>query len=109
MHGSQPRDPAPSCLPTSTTPPQTRKRKAIEALEESFKTKKQSTVERDCANTTSSIATPPLTAMDSDDEFMSGISSQDEGFGDDQESDDGSLGDGTYLRAGHTYLRQQEG
>lgn len=35
--------------------------------------------------------------MDSDDEFMSGLSSQDEDedFGFTQESDDGSLGDGT--------------
>ena len=34
--------------------------------------------------------------MDSDDEFMSGLSSQDEDdFGAAQESDDGSLGDGT--------------
>ena len=34
--------------------------------------------------------------MDSDDEFMSGLSSQDEDdFGGAQESDDGSLGDGT--------------
>ena len=34
--------------------------------------------------------------MDSDDEFMSG-SSQEEDFGGTQESDDGSLGDGQYL------------
>jgi len=32
--------------------------------------------------------------MDSDDEFMSGQSSQDEDFGGDQDSDGGSLGDG---------------
>ncbi|KAL2045598.1 hypothetical protein N7G274_002026 [Stereocaulon virgatum] len=31
--------------------------------------------------------------MDSDDEFISGISSQDEDFGGVEESDDGSLGD----------------
>jgi hypothetical protein len=35
--------------------------------------------------------------MDSDDEFMSGISSQDEDFGGVEESDDGSLGDGSWL------------
>ncbi len=35
--------------------------------------------------------------MDSDDEFMSGLSSQDEDFGGAQESDDGSLGDGIAL------------
>ena len=34
--------------------------------------------------------------MDSDDEFMSGLSSQDDdGFEGAQDSDDGSLGDGT--------------
>ena len=32
--------------------------------------------------------------MDSDDEFMSGLSSQEEDFGGTQESDDGSLGEG---------------
>ena len=32
--------------------------------------------------------------MDSDDEFMSGLSSEAEGFDVEQESDDGSLGDG---------------
>lgn len=37
--------------------------------------------------------------MDSDDEFMSGLSSQEEAFGEDQDSDDGSLGDGAYLRS----------
>lgn len=40
--------------------------------------------------------------MDSDDEFMSGQSSEGDGFDMDQESDDGSLGDGTSI--GH--LRQ---
>ena len=39
--------------------------------------------------------------MDSDDEFMSGLSSQDDDdFGGAQESDDGSLGDGTCLLRG---------
>lgn len=32
--------------------------------------------------------------MDSDDEFMSGVSSQEEDFGGTQQSDDDSLGDG---------------
>ena len=35
--------------------------------------------------------------MDSDDEFLSGLSSQDEDFGLTQDSDDGSLGDGTVM------------
>lgn len=35
--------------------------------------------------------------MDSDDEFMSGLSSQDEAFGAELDSDDGSLGDGGSL------------
>lgn len=34
--------------------------------------------------------------MDSEDEFMSGLSSQDDDFGAMEESDDGSLGDGMY-------------
>ena len=38
-----------------------------------------------------------MTTMDSDDEFMSGLSSQEEEFEGTQESDDGSLGDGTHL------------
>lgn len=42
----------------------------------------------------SALNTPPLTNMDSDDEFMSGLSSEAEGFDVEQESDDGSLGDG---------------
>ena len=32
--------------------------------------------------------------MESDDEFMSGVSSQGEDFGDAQDSDDGSFGEG---------------
>ena len=40
------------------------------------------------------LNTPPPTTMDSDDEFMSETSSQDDDFGALQESDDGSLGDG---------------
>lgn len=43
------------------------------------------------------LDTPPLTTMDSDDEFMSGLSSQEEKFGGTQESDDGSLGDGMHV------------
>jgi hypothetical protein len=38
-----------------------------------------------------------MTTMDSDDEFMSGLSSQEENFGGTQESDDGSLGDGMLI------------
>ena len=43
------------------------------------------------------LNTPPLTTMDSDDEFMSGLSSQEEAFGGTQDSDDGSLGDTPHL------------
>lgn len=38
-----------------------------------------------------------MTTMDSDDEFMSGLSSQEEEFGGTEESDDGSLGDGMHV------------
>lgn len=83
--------------PKSTTSPQTRKRKATETLEDSHSTKKPTKAGRGAANTssTSALNTPPPTTMDSDDEFMSGLSSQDEDFGGAQDSDDGSLGDGT--------------
>ena len=108
MSGSRhPRDPAPASFQTSTTSPQTRKRKAIETFEESSHNRKQNKVKRGAENTPSTAAlnTPPLTTMDSDDEFMSGLSSQDEGFGEAQESDDGSLGDGTYeYLVGHLNL-----
>ena len=42
--------------------------------------------------------------MDSDDEFMSGLSSEEEAFGGTQDSDDGSLGDGAYVSITSKYL-----
>ena len=93
-----PRGPNTELPPCSTTPPQTRKRKATETIEASAHTQKQSKTKASAADISSSTAlnTPPLTTMDSDDEFMSGLSSQDEYFGGVEESDDGSLGDGSY-------------
>lgn len=90
------RDQAPSFAPIITTPPQTRKRKAVETLEDSSRAQKQSKTGDIATRTPADTAlnTPPLTTMDSEDEFMSGLSSQDEDFGAMQESDDGSLGDG---------------
>jgi len=87
-----------SFTPISTTPPQTRKRKAVESLQEASRSRKQSKTKEASANKSAATAlnTPPLTTMDSDDEFMSGLSSQDEDFGVVEESDDGSLGDGVY-------------
>ena len=84
---------------TSTTPPQTRKRKATAVLEASLPTKKPTIAAVRTVETPASVAihTPPPTTMDSDDEFMSGLSSQDEDFGTVEESDDGSLGDGIML------------
>ena len=80
----------------NTTPPLTRKRKATTLLEPSPDSSKKPRIQEKTAPTTSqaALSTPPLTTMDSDDEFMSGLSSQDEGFGADQDSDDDSLGDG---------------
>ena len=77
-----------------TTPPQTRKRKASEDLAGASTSKKQ--IKGTKAGTLSppSLNTPPLTTMDSDDE-MSGLSSQDD-FGEDLDSDDGSLGEGMH-------------
>ena len=92
-------------LPSSTTSPLTRKRKASQTADEANKlvktTRSIQDLSDDSAATSSGAAlnTPPLTTMDSDDEFMSGLSSQDDdGFGGAQESDDGSLGDGTCSR-----------
>jgi len=70
----------------------------LDILERSQTAKKQTKERGFVAPRSSNTAlnTPPLTTMDSDDEFMSGLSSQDEDFGGAQDSDDGSLGDGTY-------------
>lgn len=103
MHRSRhPRDPAPSFSPSSTTSPLTRKRKASQTAEEAIEAVKTIKLGKDpnkysaTASSGAALNTPPLTTMDSDDEFMSGLSSQDEDdFGGAQESDDGSLGDGT--------------
>ena len=82
----------------NTTPPQTRKRKAATSLEITPVSLKRPKIQGKIAPTTSqaALSTPPLTTMDSDDEFMSGLSSQDEGFGATQDSDDDSLGDGEF-------------
>lgn len=108
VHWSRhPRDPAPSFSPSFTTSPLTRKRKASQTSEEVNKLVKSTELSKDLskdsaiASSKAALNTPPLTTMDSDDEFMSGLSSQDEdGFGGAQESDDGSLGDGTCLLRG---------
>ncbi|KAI9816582.1 MAG: hypothetical protein M1827_001714 [Pycnora praestabilis] len=74
-----------------TTPPSTRKRKLEEAVDEAFVEQKSS---KKVANTVTPATpqTPASTSMDSDDEYVSGASSEDD-FGEDQDSDDGSLGD----------------
>ena len=103
VHRSRyPRDPAPSFSPSSTTSPLTRKRKAFQTIEAANKPVKVSRSTKDLtkhsvvASSRAALNTPPLTTMDSDDEFMSGLSSQDDdGFEGAQDSDDGSLGDGT--------------
>lgn len=80
--------------------PQTRKRKAAEAIEDSSIKKQRTAATVRTPLPSASLDTPPLTTMDSDDEFMSGLSSQEEEeeeeeFGGTEESDDGSLVDGT--------------
>lgn len=81
------------------TPPLTRKRKAAESVDNVTKSKKQHTASTvgNLSPLRAPLDTPPLTTMDSDDEFMSGLSSQEEEFGGTQESDDGSLGDGMHV------------
>ena len=109
VHRSRhPRDPAPSFSPPSTTSPLTRKRKAAQTADEANKSLKGTHFGKDpskytaTASSRAALNTPPLTTMDSDDEFMSGLSSQDEDdFGGAQESDDGSLGDGTCSHPGN--------
>ena len=90
------RDQAQSFASSLTTPSQTRKRKATDTLETAPRNNKQNkAVDSGKVSAASGQPnTPPLTTMDSDDEFMSGLSSQDGDFGGTQESDDGSLGEG---------------
>lgn len=86
---------------TFTTPPQTRKRKATDSAEDaSEKAKKASKIatqptapSRLPVTPVTELGTPTATSMDSDDEFMSEGSSQ-EDFEGTQDSDDGSLGEG---------------
>lgn len=83
-----------ACKPF-TTPPLTRKRKASDSpdiLEEkSTKAKKVANAALPATPLTNASTTP---VMDSDDEFMSGTSSQEEDFGGTQDSENDSLGDG---------------
>lgn len=80
--------------------PQTRKRKATDLTDNAFGSRKQTKTEDTDQHSlpATPLNTPPLTTMDSDDEFMSGLSSQEEAFGGTQDSDDGSLGDGVYMK-----------
>lgn len=95
---SSPRDQAQGFALYLNTPPQTRKRKACEIAEGAPVGKKQTIVAESSliSQPPGAPNTPPhtLTTMDSDDEFMSGVSSQEEDFGGTQQSDDDSLGDG---------------
>lgn len=75
-----------------TTPPQTRKRKAL--ADTGQKEEAKPTAKRIKTAPPAPLNTPPLTTMDSEDDFMSGQSSGDEGFAMEQDSDDGSVGDG---------------
>lgn len=78
----------------TTTPPQTRKRKASEDLAGASVNKKPYKASKAGEGSPPKLNTPPLTTMDSEDE-MSGLSSQDD-FGEELDSDDGSLGEGSF-------------
>ena len=78
----------------TTTPPQTRKRKASEDLAGATVNKKPNKALKAAEGSPPKLNTPPLTTMDSEDE-MSGLSSQDD-FGEELDSDDGSLGEGSF-------------
>ena len=89
-----------------TTPPLTRKRKAVECPdiidEKCTKVKKVANAALPTTPLTNASTTP---VMDSDDEFMSGASSQEEDFGGTQDSENDSLGDGeTCLHYRHRYF-----
>ncbi len=80
---------------TFTTPPLTRKRKAIDCVDsvEGISNKANKTVNAALpATPLTNASTTPI--MDSDDEFMSGASSLEEDFGGTQDSENESLGDG---------------
>ena len=96
---------------SATTPSQTRKRKATEKsniLPPSTKhTKTAEAASAVSVTTPITNASTPIQVMDSDDEFMSGTSSQEEAFGYTQDSDDGSLGaflDNSDFVIGRLYL-----
>ena len=74
----------------------TRKRKAIANTQEapvSKRTTRASTRSK-AHQAATTLSSPPLTTMDSDDEFMSGLSSQDEDFDVVEDSSDDGFGEG---------------
>ncbi len=73
-----------------TTSSQTRKRKATGNTDVAPQSKKQSRAvdTKEESLPTPILNTPPLTTMDSDDEFMSGASSQEDNFGGTEDSGD---------------------
>jgi hypothetical protein len=103
--------------PIFTTPPQTRKRKAPNTFEDRAVTAAKSSKKESAAQL--ETPTTPLTEldspipqpMDSDDEFMSDASSQEEeDFEGTQDSEAGSVGDGqpnSILCSPHKCLSQQ--
>lgn len=93
------RDHSRGFVPYFTTPLQARKRSAPEVEENTAKRYKliqtPSTSQEEKPQLPPSLNTPPLTTMDSDDEFNSGMSSQEEeDFGGTQESGDDSFEEG---------------
>jgi hypothetical protein len=83
-----------SGLEAFTTLPQTQKRRASESVvtaSEAKRLKAAETTEPNLPVTPLTNPATPSAKMESDDEFMSGVSSQEEPY-EDQESDDGSLG-----------------
>ena len=69
-----------------------------------MKKPKQSSTPKERAPEISSINTPPLTNMDSDDDFMSDVSSQEERFEDSPESEVGSFDGGTIILSKRLWL-----
>ncbi|KAL9636557.1 MAG: hypothetical protein Q9164_002752 [Protoblastenia rupestris] len=75
--------------PPYITPPLTRKRKASDI----DRSKEEQNQGKRTKQAPVALHTPSLTTMDSDDDFMSAQSSEEEPLGLEQDSDDGSLGD----------------
>ena len=88
---------ASGCLESFKTPPVTRKRKQASTTQEQPPSKRQTKEKQpevELPQTPETTVATPVPTMDSDDDFMSGISSGGDDFEGTQESEAESLGEG---------------